>query len=169
MELGPAMPPPQFCISDPGREFICFTRGLIFEGNVLAYDPSTNGVEWIPVHDTASILSWVEEMSALVLCNMVLCVTDEGAGRLNRFRECREENERDCKEEVEEQTMDEDNREEEGYEDVDDEDADDEDMDDEDGDKESESHSSSGSMQESPRSTHHYSDRHHHCPHSWAE
>ena len=171
------MPPSQFCVSDPGREFICFARGLIFEGNVLAYDPSTNGAEWIPVCSTASDLSQVKEMSALALCNMVPHIPDEGAERLDRFRECRDERWRDSgeeasaaeahEEEVEAETMDEDDREEEGCKEED-EDADD-DADDEDGGEESESHSSSGSTQESPCSNQHYSDRHCRCPCSWAE
>ena len=45
MELGLTMPPSQFCISDPSRGFICFTRGLIFEGSILTYDPITNRAE----------------------------------------------------------------------------------------------------------------------------
>ena len=64
--------------------------------------------------------------------------------------------------------MDEDDREEEGCE-GEDEDREDDDADDEDGGEESESHISSESMQESPCSTHHYSDRCHHHPSSWAE
>ena len=170
VELGLTMPPSWFRMSDPGREFICLARGLIFEGNALACDPITNGVEWIPVHGTANDLSQAEEISALVLCNMVPHIPDKGAERLDRFGECMDENERDGvkeassaeaphEEEVEEQTMDEDDREEE------DEDMDDEDVDDEDRDEDSESHSSSGSIQESPHSTHCYSDRccHHPC------
>ena len=161
-------------MSDPGGKFICFARGLIFEGNVLTYDPSTNGAEWIPVHSTASDLSWVEEMSALALCNMVPHVPDEGAERLDRFGECRDKNERDGvkeessaeaphEEEAEEQTMDEDDREEEGHK------EEDENANDEDGDEERVSHSSSGSMQKSPCSIHRYSDRCHCCLHSWTE
>ena len=147
-------------MSDPGGEFICFTRGLIFEGNVLTYDPSTNGAEWIPMCGTASDLLWVEEMSALVLCNTVPCIPDEGAERLDRFGECRDEKERDG---VREMCTAEAPHKEEGHE------EEDEDMDDEDGDEESESHNSSGSMQESPHFTCCYSDRCHHHPHSWAE
>ena len=77
VELELTMPPSQFRMSNPSKEFIRFARGLIFEGNVLAYDP-TNKVEWIPVCGTTSDLSWVEEVSALALCNMVLCIPDEG-------------------------------------------------------------------------------------------
>ena len=66
------------------------------------------------------------------------------------------------KEEGEDETMGEDDGEEEGCK------EDNEYVNDEDGGKDSESHSSSGSMQESPHSTCHYSDRCCHL-HSWAE
>ena len=42
VEMGPTMPPTQFCISSPTGEFICFAWGLIYEGVVLAYDLMTN-------------------------------------------------------------------------------------------------------------------------------
>ena len=83
VELVLTMAPFRFCMSNPGGSFICFTRGLIFEGNVLAYDPSTNKVEWIPMHGTTGDLLWAEEVSALALCNMVPHVLDEGAERLD--------------------------------------------------------------------------------------
>ena len=100
---------------------------------------------------------------------MVPHILDEGVERLDRFGEHKDKNEGDGveeassgeaphEEEAEEQTMDEDEREEEGLQEED-----------EDGDEDSESHGSSGSMQESPCSTHGYSDRCHHCLHSWAE
>ena len=174
VELGLTMPPSQFCVGNPIVEFIRFARGLLFEGNVLAYDHSTKEVEWIPMCGTISDLSRAKEVSALMLCNMVLHIPDEGAERLDRFGEHRDINERGGgvreassaevhhEEEVEEETMGEDDEEEEGHE------EDDEYTDDEDGDEESQSHSSSGSTQEGPHSTHHYSDRCHH-PHNWAE
>ena len=126
------------------------------------------------MHGTASDLLQVAEMSALALCNMVPCILDEGAERLDRFRERRDERGRDSgeeasaaeaphEEEAEAETMNEDDREEEGCK------EEDEDVDDEDGGEESESHSSLGSMQESPCSTQCYSGRCHHCPHSWAK
>ena len=78
-------------MSDPSREFICLAKGLIFEDNVLAYDPSTNKAEWIPVHGTTSNLSWAEEVSALMLCNTVGHVPDEGAetGQVWGTKECK--------------------------------------------------------------------------------
>ena len=142
------------------------------EGSVLAYDSITNGVEWIPMCSTGSYLLWAEEMSALALCNMVPHILDEGAERLDRFGECRDEIERDGAEEtsppeaphekeVEEETMDEGSKEKDykGHEEED-----------EDAGGESGSHSSSESMQESPHSSCHYSDGcRHHCSTSWAQ
>ena len=92
-------------------------------------------------------------MLALALCNMVLCILDEGMERLDRFEECRDKNEKDGakeassreaphEEKVEEETMDKGCKEED--EDVDDEDADDEDTDDDDADEESETKSTVG-------------------------
>ena len=49
VELGPMIPPMQFRVSSPMGEFICFARGLIFDGAVLTYDPVSNGAKWIPV------------------------------------------------------------------------------------------------------------------------
>ena len=107
----------------------------------------------------------MEEVSALTLCYLVQCIPDEGAKRLDQFGEhsdveggVREASSTEvpCEEGLEDESMHENNRE----------DADDEDTDDEDVDEESES--SSGSVQESPCSTCHNSDRHHH-PCSWDE
>ena len=178
MELGLTMSPSWFCISYPNREFICFARGLIFEGSILTYDSITNRVEWVPKSSTIFDLSQEEEMSALALCNMVPHILDEGAKRLDRFGEHRDKNEKDGaeeafstevphEEEVEEETMDKGHKEED--EDADDEDTDDDDVDEEDTDKESKSHNSSESTQESSHSTHCYSDRHHHHGTSWAQ
>ena len=147
-------------MSGKNGNFICFARGMIFEGHVLTYIPSTNEAEWILVHGTTSDLLCTEEVSTLVLCNLVLCIPDEGASRLDRFREHRDaeggvgeasSTEVSCEEGPGEESMHEDKPE----------DADDEDTDDM-------SMSSSVSSQESQCSTHCYSDRHHH-PHSWAE
>ena len=114
------------------------------------------------MHSTTSDLLCVEEVSALALCNLVLCIPDEGARRLYQFGEHRDaeggvgeasSTEVPHKEGPGEELMHEDEPE-----DADDEDVDDEDMDEE-------SASSSGSLQESQCSTHCYSDRHCH-PHS---
>ena len=71
-------------------EFVCFAWGLIFEGTILAYDPVSNGTEWILVRGTTQDLSRAEEMSALALYNMVMHSSDTESERLNRFRESRD-------------------------------------------------------------------------------
>ena len=76
VEFGPTMPPTQFHMSGPMGEFICFAWGLIYEGTVLAYDQMTNGTAWTPVCGTMGDLLRVEEMSALVLCNLVPHICD---------------------------------------------------------------------------------------------
>ena len=63
VELGWTLPSLQFYISQQDGEFVCMVRGLLFEGNVLAYDPATNEAEWIPVWGSASDLSPAEEGS----------------------------------------------------------------------------------------------------------
>ena len=89
-ELGSTMPPMQFRISHPSRAFICFARGLVFEGSVLAYDPTTNQAEWIPVRVMAPDLSLAEERSALALCNLVLRDEDEAEEMMDKFGERRD-------------------------------------------------------------------------------
>ena len=132
--------------------------------HVLAHNLNTNEAEWIPMRGTISDLSHAEEVSALTLCNLVPHIPDKGAKRLDWFGEHRDveggvgeaaSTEVSCKEGMEDESMCEDKGE-----------NDEEDADDKDADEESES--SSSSMQESPHSTHHYSDRCC-CPCSWAE
>ena len=71
-------------------EFICFARGLINKGMVLAYDLVTNGAEWIPVQSTVQELSRAEEMSTLTLYNLVPHSPDADSKRMNRFGENRD-------------------------------------------------------------------------------
>ena len=66
------LPTAWFCISQPTGEFVCMARGLLFEGSILASDPTSNEAEWIPVWGTAEDLSQAEEASARELSNMVL-------------------------------------------------------------------------------------------------
>ena len=164
VELGLTMPLSRFHMSNQNGGFICFAWGLIFEGHVLAYNLNTNEAEWIPMHATPSDLSRMEEVSALMLCNLVLHILDEGVQRLDQFWEHRDaeggvgeaaSTEVSCKEGMEDESMHEDKGENDRA------DADDKDANEVSG-------SSSISIQGGPYSTHCYSDKHH-CPHSWAE
>ena len=69
-DLGPTVSPAHFHVTDSEGAFICSVRGLVLEGSVLAYNPSSNEAEWIPVRGTSSDLSQAEERSACVLANL---------------------------------------------------------------------------------------------------
>ena len=107
----------------------------------------------------------MEEVSALMLCNLVPRIPEKGARRLDQFGEHRDieggVGEASSTEVPHGEGPGEEWMCENELEDTDDEDVDDKGM-------EEESMSSSGSSQESQCSTHCYSDRCHH-PHSWAE
>ena len=63
VELGGALLPLRFHITEPSGKFVGVAPGLLFEGNVLTYDPASNGMEWIPVQGTVNDLSPVEDSS----------------------------------------------------------------------------------------------------------
>ena len=71
VDLGWALPSLHFHISKQDGEFVCMARGLLFEGSVLAYDPTTKGTEWIPMWGSASDLLLVEEASTRELSNIM--------------------------------------------------------------------------------------------------
>ena len=92
VDLGSALPPLWFCVSGPNSEFICIAWGLLFEGSMLTYDPTTNRVKWVPVQGTTSDLSLVEEASTQELSNIVEDPPGplEDAPRMDCFEECKE-------------------------------------------------------------------------------
>ena len=71
MDLGPVMPAVQFCVTEEGGTYLCTTRALVFEGSILAYNPTLNEAEWVPARSLANDLSWAEERSAVALANYV--------------------------------------------------------------------------------------------------
>ena len=91
VELGPLLPSTWLCISQPGGQFICVALGLLFEGSMLAYNPVSNEVEWIPVQGMVSDLSQVGKTSARELSNMVPHDSDKGVRRLDWVGEQRSE------------------------------------------------------------------------------
>ena len=52
-------------------------QALVFEGSVLAYNPTRDEAEWVPTCRVTNDLSWVEEKSAVALANYVPCVPQE--------------------------------------------------------------------------------------------
>ena len=61
MDLGAVMPAMEFRVTDEEGAYLCVAWGLIFEGNVLAYNAARDEVEWVPTHGVANDLSWAEE------------------------------------------------------------------------------------------------------------
>ena len=61
---------------------------LLFEGNVLAYDPTSNGTGWIPAWGTVNDLSPVEDSSARELSNITLPDSPKDIPQMDQFGEC---------------------------------------------------------------------------------
>ena len=76
------MPSMQFCITQPNGGFVCLAKGLLFEGNVLAYDPTSNEEDLVPMPDMADDLSQAQDTSVRELSNMVPLDSTEEAQRL---------------------------------------------------------------------------------------
>ena len=47
-DLGPIMPATQFRVTDKVGTYLCVVRALVFEGSILAYNPTRNKAEWVP-------------------------------------------------------------------------------------------------------------------------
>ena len=54
-------------------------RALAFEGSVLAYNPTHNEAEWVPVWGLPNDLMPAEERSTIALTNYMLCIPNEAA------------------------------------------------------------------------------------------
>ena len=89
VDLGPLMPVAQFWVMEEGGAYLCTARALVFEGSILAYNPTLNETEWVPVCGLANVLSCTEVRLPVVLVNYVLHtpvevvqITRLGAGRI---------------------------------------------------------------------------------------
>ena len=79
VDLGPVMPVTQFRVTDEVGTYLCAAQALVFEGSILAYNPTRDEVEWVLACSVANDLSWVEEKSAVALVNYVPCISQEVA------------------------------------------------------------------------------------------
>ena len=79
VDLGPVMPAVQLRVTDETGTYLCAVRALVFEGSVLAYNPTRDEAEWVPAHGLANDLTWAEERSAVALANYVPHVSQEVA------------------------------------------------------------------------------------------
>ena len=82
-----ALPPLRFCMTEPSGEFVGVARGLLFEGNILTYDPTCNGTEWILVQGTVNDLSPMEHSSAQELSNITFPHSPEDIPQMDQFGE----------------------------------------------------------------------------------
>ena len=71
VDLGTVMPAMKFRVTDEEGTYLCAARGLIFEGSILAYNPTRDEGECIPACRVANDLSWAEERMAVTLANFV--------------------------------------------------------------------------------------------------
>ena len=79
IDLGPIMLATQFRVTDEAGTYLYAVRTLVFEGSILAYNPTRDEVEWIPARSIANDLSLAEEKSAVALVNYVPCASQEAA------------------------------------------------------------------------------------------
>ena len=87
VDLWGALPPLRFHITEPSGKFLGVARGLLFEGNVLTYDPASNGMEWVPVQGTINDLSPMEDSFAWELSNITLPDSPKDIPQMDQFRE----------------------------------------------------------------------------------
>ena len=85
VDLGPVMLVTQVRVTDEAGTYFCAVWTLVFEGSILAYNPTRDEAEWVPVHSLANNLSWAEEKSTVALANYVPHISQEGA-RIVRLR-----------------------------------------------------------------------------------
>ena len=79
VDLGPVMLVAQFRVTEEAGIYLCVARALAFEGSILAYNPTKNEVEWVPVWDLTNNLTGAKERSTLALANYVPHITNEVA------------------------------------------------------------------------------------------
>ena len=88
IDLGAVMPATEFRVTNEEGTYLCVVRGLVFEGSILAYDPTSDEVEWVPTRRVANDLSWAEERMVVALANFVPHTSQE-ADRIAELGTCR--------------------------------------------------------------------------------
>ena len=88
VDLGVALLPLRFHMTEPSGKFVGVAHGLLFEGNILIYDLASNGMEWVPVQGTVNDLSPVEDSSAQEFSNITLLDSPKDIPQMDQFGEC---------------------------------------------------------------------------------
>ena len=84
IDLRPVMLVVQLRVTDEAGTYLCVAWALVLKGSVLAYNPTRDEAEWVPMHGLTNDLTWAEERSAVALANYVPCVCQEAA-RITRL------------------------------------------------------------------------------------
>ena len=71
VDLGVVMLVMEFRVTDEEGAYLCMVRALIYEGSILAYNPTRDEVEWVPARGVTNDLSWAEERMAVMMANFV--------------------------------------------------------------------------------------------------
>ena len=71
IDLSAVMPVTEFRVTDEEGAYLCRVRALIYEGSILAYNPTRDKAEWVPARGVTNDLSWAEERMAIVMVNFV--------------------------------------------------------------------------------------------------
>ena len=79
IDLGSVMPVVQLRVMDEAETYLCSAWALVFEGSILAYNPTRDEVEWVPVRGLTNDLTWAEERSAMALANYMPRISQEVA------------------------------------------------------------------------------------------
>ena len=61
IDLRPVMPVTQFRVTDEVGTYLCAVQALVFEGSVLAYNPTRDEAEWVPA--CVGLMSWPDSSS----------------------------------------------------------------------------------------------------------
>ena len=77
IDLGPVMPVAQLRVMDEVETFLYAAQALVFEGSILAYNPTRDEAEWVPTHGLTNDLTWAEERSTMALANYMPHVSQE--------------------------------------------------------------------------------------------
>ena len=77
IDLGMVMPVAEFRVTDEEGAYLFVAWVLIFEGSILAYNPTRDEAEWVPARGVTNDLSWVEERMVVMLANFVPCILQE--------------------------------------------------------------------------------------------
>ena len=76
-------------MTEPNGELIGVTRGLIYQGYLLTYDPTSNLAGWVTICGTTDDLSSVEDSSACELSNITLLLEEvPGIPHMEHFAKC---------------------------------------------------------------------------------